>query len=204
MKIHPLTTNGREAVSKYFFRTSWKPALVLTALFCCVSCQQQQQPIVEAPPNWRNRLRQELPALGHRNWIVVADAAYPKQSAPGIETLVTGAGQLEVLQEVLSAIEKAPHVRAVVMLDQELDNVAETDATGVEDYRQALQELFSQNEPKMIPHEDIIRDLDEASKLFNVLLLKTKMTIPYTSVFLQLDCGYWDAEKEARLRDSLE
>jgi len=134
---------------------------------------------------------------------VVADAAYPKQSAPGIETVVTGAGQLEVLKEVLAAIEKAPHVRAVVMLDQELDNVAETDATGVEDYRQALKELFSQNEPKVMPHEDIIRELDEASKLFNVVMLKTKMTIPYTSVFLQLDCGYWDAEKEARLRDSL-
>lgn len=202
MKIHPLTTNCLEAVSKCFFRVSLKPLLVLTALFCCVSCQQQQ-PIVKAPPSWRDRLRQELPALGHRNWIVVADAAYPKQSAPGIETVVTGAGQLEVLKEVLAAIEKAPHVRAVVMLDQELDNVAETDATGVEDYRQALKELFSQNEPKVMPHEDIIRELDEASKLFNVVMLKTKMTIPYTSVFLQLDCGYWDAEKEARLRDSL-
>ena len=37
--------------------------------------------------------------------------------------------------------------------------------------------------------------------MFNVLLLKTDLVIPYTSVFLQLDCGYWNAEKEARLRD---
>ena len=41
------------------------------------------------------------------------------------------------------------------------------------------------------------------SKMFNVLLLKTDMVLPYTSVFLQLDCGYWNAEKEQRLRDAL-
>ena len=40
--------------------------------------------------NWRERLTEELPVLGHRNWIVVADAAYPAQCRPGIETLATG------------------------------------------------------------------------------------------------------------------
>lgn len=47
--------------------------------------------------DWRGRLKSELPAMGHRNWIVVADAAYPKQTAAGIETVATGAGQIEVL-----------------------------------------------------------------------------------------------------------
>ena len=63
--------------------------------------------------------------------------------------------------------------------------------------------LLSNNTTKVMLHEEIISELDEGSKLFNVLLLKTNMTIPYTSVFLQLDCGYWDAESEARLRDAL-
>jgi hypothetical protein len=57
---------------------------------------------------------------------------------------------------------------------------------------------------KVMPHEEIISRLDEDSRMFNVLLLKTNLTIPYTSVFIQLDCGYWDAEKEKRLRDSFE
>src|ERR1039458_10655620 len=29
-----------------------------------------------------------------------------------------------------------------------------------------------------------------------MLLIKTDMTIPYTSVFFELDCGYWNAEAE--------
>ena len=109
----------------------------------------------------------------------------------------------QVLKEVLEAIDSAPHVRAVVMLDQELDNVDEADAPGVSDYRQTLQKLLSKSTTKVMPHEEIISELDEGSTLFNVLLFKTTMTIPYTSVFLQLDCGYWDAESDARLRDAL-
>lgn len=150
--------------------------------------------------SWRNTIKERLPEYGHRNWIVVADSAYPKQSAPGIETLYTGQGQLEVLKTVLDEIEKAPHVQAVVMLDAELDSVSEKDAPGVGLYRSHLKQLLKGKRVNVMKHEDIISKLDEGAKLFNILLLKTDMTLPYTSVFLQLDCGYWDAEREARLR----
>ena len=33
---------------------------------------------------WKSFLRQELPILGHRNWIVIADSAYPAQNSAGI------------------------------------------------------------------------------------------------------------------------
>jgi len=152
---------------------------------------------------WQSRLNSVLPEYGHRNWIVIADAAYPKQSAPGIETIATGRGQLEVLDIVLHAIADAPHVQAVVMLDAELDSVAEADAPGVTQYRLRLKESLKGKQVKVMPHEEIISELDEGSKMFNVLLLKTDLTIPYTSVFLQLDCGYWNVEKETRLRDAI-
>ena len=29
------------------------------------------------------------------------------------------------------------------------------------------------------------------------------MTIPYTSIFFELDCGYWSAEAEQRLREAI-
>ncbi len=153
---------------------------------------------------WQARLASELPLLGHRNWIVVADAAYPKQSAAGIETIDTGGQQLDVLAQVLDAVGKAPHVRAVVMLDAELTRVPEEDAPGVTAYRDALRNLLEEKEVNVLPHEEIIGKLDESAKLFHILLLKTRMTIPYTSVFLQLDCAYWDAEKEKRLRAAME
>ena len=42
-----------------------------------------------------------------------------------------------------------------------------------------------------LPHEKTIEQLDEAGQTFHVLLLKTDLTLPYTSVFIRLDCGYW-------------
>jgi hypothetical protein len=30
-------------------------------------------------PEWQTRLRQILPLLGHRNWIMIVDSAYPLQ-----------------------------------------------------------------------------------------------------------------------------
>lgn len=152
---------------------------------------------------WRARLDAELPRMGHRNWIVVADSAYPLQSAAGIETVVTGMGQTQVVDHVLKQIAKAPHVQAIVLLDAELDSVSEEDAPGVTAYRKELKELLRGKQVQVMPHEEIIAKLDEASKLFNVLLLKTDMVLPYTSVFLELDCGYWGAEKEGRLRDAI-
>jgi hypothetical protein len=38
------------------------------------------------------------------------------------------------------------------------------------------------------------------SREFHVLVLKTRMTIPYTSVFIRLDCRYWSGDAEQRLR----
>jgi hypothetical protein len=54
-----------------------------------------------------------------------------------------------------------------------------------------------------MPHEDIIKMLDKAAETFNVLILKTDLALPYTSVFFQLDCGYWSAEAEAKLREAI-
>ena len=51
--------------------------------------------------------------------------------------------------------------------------------------------------------EEIIAKLDEAGKTFHVLVLKTRMTIPYTSVFVRLDCGYWTEEQEKKLREKM-
>ena len=53
-------------------------------------------------------------------------------------------------------------------------------------------------------HEDIIKELDEAAELFNILILKTDLAIPYTSVFFRLECGYWDSKSEEDLRSTME
>lgn len=152
---------------------------------------------------WRQKLKRELPVFGHRNWICVVDSAYPAQSRASIETVYTGQEQLEAVKAVLKAVDAAPHVNPIVYLDAELDHVAEADAKGIGAYRTALKKLLAGRTVKTLPHEDIIAKLDEAGKTFRVLILKTDLTLPYTSVFLELDCGYWGPEPEKKLRDAI-
>jgi L-fucose mutarotase/ribose pyranase (RbsD/FucU family) len=157
----------------------------------------------ETQPDWERKLEQLLPLYGHRNWIVIADAAYPAQSRPGIETIVTGAQQIEVVAKVLGALAAAPHVRANVYLDEELEFVAEADAAGVTRYCEQLAGLLESVNRVTLSHDHIIAKLDQTAQLFNVLILKTTMTIPYTSVFFELGCGYWTNEAETRLRQAI-
>ena len=109
-----------------------------------------------------------------------------------------------MLAHVLEQIDAAPHVQAVILTDSELAFVQEEDAPGIDAYRAELKELLTGKTASTEPHESIIERLDADAKMFDVLLLKTSMLIPYTSVFIQLDCGYWGAEKEAKLRAAME
>jgi len=153
--------------------------------------------------DWRLRLQQELPLLGHRNWIAVVDSAYPLQTSAGIETVETTADQLEVVKTVLEQLAKAKHVRPVIFTDAELKAVPESDAAGVTAYREALTNLVGKTEAQSMPHEEIISKLDEAGKTFHILVLKTSLTIPYTSVFIRLECAYWKPDAEKRLREAM-
>lgn len=153
--------------------------------------------------DWKETLKESLPLLGHRNWIVIADSAYPWQTSPGVQTLHTGATQEEVTSAVLQALAGTKHVKPTIYIDRELEFVSEKDAPGVTAYRDQLAKILAGSAMTKLPHEQIIAKLDEAGKTFHVLLLKTNMTIPYTSVFLQLECGYWNADSEKRLRDSM-
>jgi L-fucose mutarotase/ribose pyranase (RbsD/FucU family) len=144
-----------------------------------------------------------LPLFGHRNWIVVADAAYPAQSKPGIETVVSGEDQIHVVQRVMDGIAASGHIRANVYVDKELDYVSEDDAPGITEYKQQLSAALHGANAERVEHEKIIARLDQFAQLFRVLVIKTVMTIPYTSVCIELDCGYWNAEAEGRLRRAM-
>lgn len=158
---------------------------------------------VLAGDSWKEKLRHELPLLGHRNWIVVADSAYPLQTAPGIETIYVDADQLEVVKGVIVELAKTKHVKPTIYTDAELKHVAETNAPGISAYRGALAKILAGQPAQVLPHEQIIGKLDEAGKTFKVLLIKTPLTKPYTSVFFQLECGYWNAASEQQLRDAI-
>ncbi|MDE1163777.1 MAG: hypothetical protein PW792_17770 [Acidobacteriaceae bacterium] len=157
-----------------------------------------------AQAGWQARLRQELPLLGHRNWILIVDSAYPLQTAAGIETLETDASQLAVTQAVLAELGRTTHVRPVVFLDKELQYVPAQDYAEVNAYREGLKKALKPYPVQSLLHEEILRRLSEEAKTYKVLVLKTTMTVPYTSVFLQLDCRYLSAEGEQRIRAAMQ
>lgn len=153
--------------------------------------------------DWESRLATLVQLFGHRNWIVVADSAYPAQSRQGIETIVADAEQIDVVKAVHDAITASRHARAKVYVDAELSFVEERDAPGVSDYREQLDKVLLGAHVNRVPHEQIIHKLDQSAQLFRILIIKTELTIPYTSVFFELDCGYWNAEAEQRLRKAI-
>jgi L-fucose mutarotase/ribose pyranase (RbsD/FucU family) len=158
----------------------------------------------EAPePKWSADFKTELPLMGHRNWIAIVDSAYPLQNATGIQTVNTGADQIDVVRQVLAILKTSGHVRGIVYLDAELPFVAESAAHGIDAYRSELLQALKGSAPISLLHEQIISRIDEAGKTFRVLILKTRLTLPYTSVFIQLECGYWTAEAEKALRSAI-
>lgn len=150
--------------------------------------------------DWLKVFASTLPLLGHRNWIVIADSAYPLQTAPGITTLVTDTDHVTVLRRVLAQLDDVSHVRAKIYMDSELEYIAEQYAHGITNFRKEAARVLENREIRTLPHEEIIYKLSAAGKEFHILLLKTTLTLPYTSVFLELDCGYWTAEGEEDLR----
>jgi D-ribose pyranose/furanose isomerase RbsD len=165
--------------------------------------EKMNESIVSFAADWERKLADCLPLFGHRNWIVVADSAYPAQSNVGIETIIAGEDHVHVVRRVLDAIRASIHVRASVYLDRELEYVEESDAPGIAEFKQQLDAVLYGSKVSRIPHEQIIHELDQSARLFRILAIKTEMTIPYTSVFFELDCGYWNAEAEERLRQAM-
>ena len=152
------------------------------------------------PANWQSKVSESMPLLGHRNWILIVDSAYPFQSSPGVETIETNASHFDVLRYVLGAVNNSIHVRPLIYMDKELPFVSDDDAPGASAYRTQVTQILSDYTIESMLHERVISQINTTSQEFHVLVLKTTMTIPYSSVFIRLDCKYWSADAEKRMR----
>lgn len=152
---------------------------------------------------WKTILAEELPLLGHRNWILVVDKAFPAQNAPGIHVVNTEEELLPVLKYTLGQISKSTHVKPIIFTDQELNFITPEMESGIGAYKKSLGEMLHGADVQKILHDSVFEKIDEASKFFKVLVLKTESTIAYSSVFLNLDCKYWTGEQENALRQAM-
>ena len=155
---------------------------------------------------WQEEFGKTLPFLGHRNWILVVDKAFPLQTADGMTCLDSQEALPVVLQKVLGEVSKATHIKPLVYLDQELNYMSDELCAGTDclkaQIKEAIKEAGVENVSEIL-HDKIFTKLDAASKLFSVVVIKTECLIPYSSIFIELDCGYWNAEKEAKLRSMI-
>ncbi|WP_316791974.1 RbsD/FucU domain-containing protein [Pedobacter frigoris] len=183
------------------------PAVLLVAgglfLTGCTMPGKQKDSVADAPKNWEQEFYAKLPMLGHRNWILVVDKAFPEQNAAGIEYIYANEGLNSVLKQVLTQVNQSGHVKPIIYQDKELGFITEGQASGVTQFKAALKSTLGNQPVQTMLHDSVFKKLDTESKLFKVLVIKTNEVIPYTSVFLQLDCAYWNGDKEKQLRESI-
>lgn len=154
--------------------------------------------------SWKVAVEKKLNLMGHRNWILVVDKAFPEQSSPGMTYIYVDQDLIPTLKEVLSMVAASGHVSPVVYRDLELNYLSDREVPGIESFRAEIDSLFSGTPVQSMLHEEVFSLLDESSSLFTTLVIKTSCTLPYTSVFLQLDCAYWGPEDEKALRERMD
>ncbi len=152
---------------------------------------------------WQHPVRQQIQQLGNRNWIVIAEASFPAHNLPGI-TQVTAEDEIpEVVDFVFETLEATQNVRSKVFLTRELSSVENDYAPGIEEFREKLDTALHGHDPSYLDQQSLLTLLETANRKFTVLVIRTPTALPYSSVFFELQPGYWDAESEDHLREAL-
>jgi len=178
--------------------------LIIILLLICVRCRQiDNHTKNQSGDKWETKLAKEIPFLGHRNWILVVDKACPEMNSSGILMIDTQEGLLPVLQQTLNQIQLTTHIKPILFTDVELNYITEKQVPEIEKYKTDLFKIIPKSQTKTLLHDSLFTYMSKTSELFKVIILKTDQLIPYSSVFINLDCKYWNKENERQLRDSI-
>lgn len=149
-------------------------------------------------------LVREVQALGNRNWIVIADESFPLHTRRGVRTLLVDKEIPEVLSGVIDVLESQQHVAPIFYRTRELGFIENDSAPGIEVYRDAITASLRGYDIRDFQYRYLSVVLEDDSKTFAVLVIKTKTALPYSSIFIELDSGYWDQRSELKLRSKME
>jgi L-fucose mutarotase/ribose pyranase (RbsD/FucU family) len=154
--------------------------------------------------SWKAAVDRQAGQLGYRNWIVIAEASFPAHSRPGIRQISAGVDVPEALDYVLKTLEKTETVRPQIYQTRELRSVENDFAPGIEDLRKRLQQSIHGHETTELDQQSLMTLLEDANRSFDVLVIRTNTALPYSSIFIELQPGYWDVDSETRLRQRIE
>jgi len=154
--------------------------------------------------SWQAAVDRQAAQLGYRNWIVIAEASYPAQNRPGLRQVVADVEIPEALDYVLHALERTENLRPRAYLTRELRSVENDFAPGIDNMRKRINEALHGHEAAELEQQSLMTLLEDTGRSFDVLVIRTRSAMPYASVFLELQPGYWDEASEARLRDRIQ
>lgn len=173
--------------------------MVLGVAVVSLGCGSMQQ-----DSSWEAAVQRQAGQLGYRNWIVIAEASFPAHNRPGIRQVNAPVGIPQALDYVLNTLEQTENVRPLVYVPRELRAVENDFAPGIDEFRKNLQGSMHGHETTELDQQSLLTLLEDANRSFDVLVIRTPTALPYSSVFLELQPGYWDVDSETRLRERIE
>jgi len=156
------------------------------------------------PPIWGGMISREIDALGIQNWIIIAESSFPVVSRRGVRTVVVDAEIPELLDYVVNDLERSEKVTPSFNTARELPFVSNDRAPGIEQFRKDLKTALHGHEVRELDYRSLSLLAHSESSKFAVLVLKSRTSLPYSSVFIELDSGYWDRELEDELRGDIQ
>ena len=151
---------------------------------CIISLLSGCQDANPAEREWKDQLYKNLAIVGARNWIVIAESSFPAYTGAGIKTMVSDKTSDEVLLDVLNMLEEEAHVVPRIMISSELRSVTEDYAPGIKRYRNNINKMLPGRQHFELMSRTINSLIEDAAKQFNVLVIKTKTSLPYSNIYI--------------------
>lgn len=172
--------------------------LCVAFCFIVIACQPHRVSD-KSSSAWKETLSDKIMMLGHRNWILITDMAYPLQTKSGIKTIYVDDSYEEVLSFLIEMLDNVPHVYGHIYQDKELNYLNEKICPGINNFRKLQFDFFQKDDINYVNHEILLNKIDSVSSYYEILVVKTNLTLPYTSTFIELDCRYWNIDKQREL-----
>lgn len=177
-------------------------AAVLTAA-ALACCQQLGPNVLNDIDLARAKIAPNLLQLGARNWVVVADPACPLPAGTGIVSINVPASTIDTFREVLDLLEIEGALVPRIWVNHELSVVPEERAPGITAHRKELEKLLLGRFHYEMNSRVIDMQLAQAARDFRILYIRTNTRLPYSSIAIELDSGYWNADAETEVQQRL-
>lgn len=173
--------------------------LVFVALLCTSGCATWTR----EEDSWQSAVDEQALRLGYRNWIIIAEASFPAYNRNGIKQVTAPVEIPLALDYVMNALERTQHVRPKIYVTRELRALENDYAPGIDEYRNTITAAMHGHQPHQLDQSSLLAIIEDVNQSYNVLVVRTATALPYSSIFLELQPGYWDADAEDHLREHL-